>query len=113
MGFQNVYCLVVNGSNIFAGTNNGGVYVSTNNGASWTAENSGLGWSICLFLGGEWHVSLPRLVSVSSSPPTTGQAGTLDMTGMGYRGVYSLAVSGVNIFAGTGRLVSISPRCHQ
>jgi hypothetical protein len=34
--------LVVNGSNIFAGTNGGGVYLSTNNGSSWTIVNSGL-----------------------------------------------------------------------
>jgi len=37
-----VYCLYVNGSTVYAGTQNGGVFKSTNNGDSWNASNSGL-----------------------------------------------------------------------
>ena len=39
-GFIN--CITTNGSNLFAGTNEGGVFLSTNNGNSWTAINAGL-----------------------------------------------------------------------
>ncbi len=38
-----VYSLLVNGTNIFAGTvNGGGIFLSTNNGNSWTTVNSGI-----------------------------------------------------------------------
>ena len=36
-----IFCFVVSGTSLFAGTN-GGVYRATDNGASWTAVNSGL-----------------------------------------------------------------------
>ena len=56
-----VFCLAVNGSNIYACTD-GGVYLSTNNGADWTAMNSGMNIQV----------------------------------------INSIAISGQNIFAGSG-----------
>ena len=37
-----ISCLIVNGTNLFAGTYDAGVFLSTNNGTSWTEVNSGL-----------------------------------------------------------------------
>src|ERR1035437_11185631 len=37
-----VTCLAVNGTNIFAGTQEEGLYLSTNNGTTWTQINNGL-----------------------------------------------------------------------
>jgi len=37
-----IYCFIVNGSNLFAGTDGKGVFISTNNGASWSEVNNGL-----------------------------------------------------------------------
>ena len=38
----NVSCLVISGSNLFAGNWGAGVFISTNNGANWSAINHGL-----------------------------------------------------------------------
>src|SRR5271169_2330427 len=41
--YLRVQCLLVSGTNLFAGTENpSGVYLSTNNGKSWAGVNSGL-----------------------------------------------------------------------
>ena len=41
-GGQEVECLAVSGTNIFAGTNGEGIFFSNNNGNTWTAVNNGL-----------------------------------------------------------------------
>lgn len=72
----NVHSLVVSGANIFAGTDNG-IYLSNNGGTSWTAVNTGL-------------TSVSTYIYDGSSSKVTSTAD-----------IYSLVVSGTNIFAGT------------
>ena len=37
-----IKCMTINGSNVFAGSDDHGVFLSSNNGASWSAVNNGL-----------------------------------------------------------------------
>ena len=105
-----VNAFAFNGTNIFAGTGGGGVFLSTNNGSNWTQVNSGL---------------LPNTVvrSFNVSPASDGKGGTNIFAGtdggiflstnngtswtavnsglLPNMTVNSIAVGGVNLFAGT------------
>jgi Secretion system C-terminal sorting domain len=82
---QSVFALAANGNNIFAGTFIG-VYRTTNNGANWTLvlHNVFAG----TFLNGVYR--------------TTNNGTTWTQTSVNNQDVLSLAVSGNNVFAGTG-----------
>jgi photosystem II stability/assembly factor-like uncharacterized protein len=66
LGTRTIYCFLVDGNNIYAGTD-AGVYMSSDNGDNWIDKNIGL----------------------------------KELYGQGNFGVYSLAIIGHNIFAGT------------
>ena len=99
-----VWSLAVSGSNIFAGTQGmAGVYLSTNNGTSWTAAGSGITYPYVYPLG------------ASSGNVFAGADGLYLSTNNGASwtlvdslGASCFAVSGGNIFAGTGYGVSLS-----
>jgi len=104
---SNVQSLAVSDTNLFAGTDGGGVFLSTNNGTDWTQVNAGMGnfsvWSLLtngtnLFAGtlsaGVYlstnNCATWTMMNSGFAPPNTGVY------------VYSFAVSGAAIFAGTG-----------
>jgi ligand-binding sensor domain-containing protein len=104
---QNIYCLLSDGSNIFAGTGSAGVSLSTNNGNSWSAVNNGLtstgissfainGTNV--FAGGDG-------VFLSSN---NGSLWSSVINGLSNTTVNALAISGSNIFAGTNGGVFLS-----
>jgi hypothetical protein len=93
-----VYSLVVSGTNLFAGED-GGVFLSTDNGTSWRAvKTTGYVDALVvsdtnLFAGAYGGVSLST---------NNGASWTAVNTGLWNPIVLSLAVSGKNLFAGTG-----------
>jgi hypothetical protein len=93
--------LGVSGKNIFAGTNLG-AFLSTDNGERWNFIDSGLGeWanstiSSFVFSGGYVFAGIDGGVV-----RTTNNGAYWDTTGLWGEDVYSLAVSGSNLFAGT------------
>src|SRR5262249_39826390 len=96
-----IQVLLINGTNLFAGTGGGGIFRSSDNGASWTAVNNGLGagyiYSFAargtiLFAGTESHVSVST---------DNGQSWTVADNGLRNLFVTALVVSGTNVFAGT------------
>ena len=106
----NVYSLAVNGSDIFAGTDNG-VFLSTNSGTSWTADNSGL-WapgpvSVRSFAVSGNNIFAGTMNGVFLST-NSGTSWTTVNSGLTSTYVRSLAVSGSNIFAGTNGGVFLS-----
>ena len=94
-----VYSLAVSGTNLFAGAENG-VFLSTNIGTSWTEVDSGLTdtYVNCLSVSGAnlFAGTMGGGVFLSTNNGTTWTAVNTGLTG----GVYSLAVSGKNLFAG-------------
>jgi ligand-binding sensor domain-containing protein len=96
-----VRTLAIYGTNLFGGTWKGGVFLSTNNGTSWTAVDSGLTNTDIISLG----VSGTNLfagsngggVFLSTNNGTSWTAVGLD----GYY-IFSLIVSGSDLFASTG-----------
>lgn len=98
-----IYALAVSGDNIFAGTiggsptGPGGIYLSTNNGTNWNLSNSGLKYKP------GFNFPSASLKNISSQFKINNYA-RLPMRPT----VYSLSVSGSNIFAGTTEGVYIS-----
>jgi photosystem II stability/assembly factor-like uncharacterized protein len=100
-------------SNIFAGTSSDGVFRSTDNGTTWVktaltgtnvlslAVATGAGGSGSNLFAGTYHNG----VYLSTDNGTNWSAVN---TGLVNTDVYSLAVSGTNLFAGTGRGVYLS-----
>jgi photosystem II stability/assembly factor-like uncharacterized protein len=98
-----ILSLLVNGSNIYAGTDSKGVFHSTNDGSTWEALDNGLAgktilslaaYESSLFVG--TYNGVYRLDDSDSNwtPVKSGLTDTL---------VYSLAVCGTNLFAGTSK----------
>jgi hypothetical protein len=123
---DNVTCFAVSGANLFAGTwsfgeNGGGVFLSTNNGSSWTAMNSGLTFKdVAALAVSPKGASGTNLFAVSSKPyegnhvflsTNNGLSWTevsrirlrvgTEIPEYSYPSVHCLAVSGMNLFAGT------------
>ena len=121
---SDVQALAVIGTNLYAGTQSngtgGGVFLSTNNGTSWTAINNGLentglsgyhsvsSFAISgtnLFAGCEPDIQGSYLGSNVNSgvflSTNNGTNWTAVNTGLPDTAVYSLMVSGTNLFAGT------------
>ena len=98
----NVNTLVVNGTNLFAGTDGGGVFLSTNNGSSWTAVNNGLTNLLVLSLA----INGTNLFAGTDGggvflSTNNGSSWTAVNTGLSASAVISLTFSGTNLFAGT------------
>jgi ligand-binding sensor domain-containing protein len=108
-----IKCLAVKDSNLFAGTDGGGIFLSTNNGLSWTAANTNLTASSIyslaksgsnLFAGTDGAgVFLSTDNGTSWSPAGNGLP-IRDNEKL----IWSLASSGINVFAGTGDGVYLS-----
>jgi hypothetical protein len=104
---KEVWALTVIGSNIFAGTHGHGVFLSTNNGASWTQVNTGLvhNSSTAYYIydfavsGSNLFVGTYLGVFRSTNNGTSWTEANIGLTNMD---VSALAVSGGNIYAGTG-----------
>jgi hypothetical protein len=122
----NVMALAVSGTNLFAGTYNKGVFLSADGGTSWAADNGGLTkfsslWGYhtigCfasngenVFIGTTGHTGFyghgvflstnngTNWTAVNEGLPSYPEAGDSATFG----GILCLAVSGSNIFAGTG-----------
>ncbi|MFM8848804.1 MAG: IPT/TIG domain-containing protein, partial [Cytophagales bacterium] len=94
-----VYSLVVTSSYLYAGTNSG-VYRSSDNGANWVAVNTGLTSTAALSLA----VSDNKIYAGTNThiyrSTDNGDHWTAIKTGLG--NVFSLAVNGNNLYAGTG-----------
>lgn len=98
-----VYCLLINGTNIYAGTISKGVFLSTNNGASWTAVNNGITGAALyvyrfainvtdIFASTDGGVYLSKNNGVSWNSIDTGLTDSM---------IVSLAINGDTLFAGT------------
>jgi len=99
--FTVVWSLLVNGSNLFAGTYGNGVYLSINDGTTWTAVNTGLTNTIVTSLavnGSNLFAGTNNGVYLSTN---NGTSWTAVNTGLTSTRVLSLAVNGSNLFAGT------------
>jgi ligand-binding sensor domain-containing protein len=102
-----VRSLAVSGTNLFAGTY-GGVFLSTNNGKSWTAANTGLTNSpVNAFIVSPNGASGTNLFAGTNGggvflSTNNGVSWTTASTGLpSDASVYTLAVFGMNLFAGT------------
>ena len=104
---DDINCLAVNGTDIFAGTFNYGIYLSTDSGADWIAVNNGIPDSSTvvsliingsnIFAGTYTEQNLKGMVFLSTN---NGESWSQANNGLNYT-VESFAISGNNIFAGT------------
>jgi len=99
-----VTALIFSGSNLFAGTSFGGIYRSTDYGENWTEVNSGLSVLFIntlavsgsnIFAGARYSVTGGGVFLSTNNGTNWAYVGLTDNE------VYSLAVLGSNIFAGT------------
>ena len=98
-----VYSIVVNGSNIFAGTYGSGVFHSTNNGSNWTQVNNGLTSprlivSSLAISGNNIFAGTDSGVFLSTN---NGTNWTKVNDGLTNISIMALHIYGTNIFAGT------------
>jgi hypothetical protein len=108
-GMTNSYVtsLAASGGKLLAGTYGGGVFLSTNSGEAWTAVNSGLTgryvntFAVSPVPGGTNLFAGTSTGGVSLSTDG-GNSWTAVNSGLTDLDVRSLAVSGTNLFAGTG-----------
>jgi PKD repeat protein len=113
-GITNVHVtsFLVNGTNILAGSSNCGVFLSVDNGINWTPVNTGLELSAIYthslaVIGSYIFVSSDTYgVFVSSNNGSTWSSANTGLPNNSYG--YSLAVSGANIFVGTGSGIYVS-----
>jgi len=100
------YCLALNGSNIFAGSNTG-MYLSSNNGTNWSSANTGLTSNIIksLAVSGTNIFAGTEGYGVYSS---SNNGSNWDATTLMDAIVPAIAVCGNNIFAGTFEGVFLS-----
>jgi ligand-binding sensor domain-containing protein len=105
-----VSTLLINGSNLFAGTRGGGVFLSINDGASWTPVNTGLvglGLDILTLIpsgsnlfAGTWRGGV--FLSTNSGANWTAVNTGLTVSNIQPSSVvHSLAIIGANLYAGT------------
>jgi BNR/Asp-box repeat. len=98
---NNVQALVVNGSNLFAGTYQG-VYLSINNGANWTKANSGLSDSSVLSLaasGSNVFAATDSGIFLSTNNGTNWAKVNSGLPSLNWK--CALTISGSYIFVGT------------
>ena len=105
-----VWSLAVSDTNLFAGIHDGGVFLSTNNGTNWTPVNNGMPSNISVrafavsgenIFAGTWGWGI-YFSSNNGSNWTSVNTGLMD------NAISALAVSGTNLFAGTGDGVFLS-----
>jgi hypothetical protein len=117
LSYTNIVSLVVSGSKIFAGTYGGGVFLSIDSGTNWKAVNSGLNDTSGnisslvisgskIFAGTNHGLALSTSGTIGTSGGVffsinNGASWTKVDTGLAGKGIYSLAVSDSNVFAGT------------
>jgi photosystem II stability/assembly factor-like uncharacterized protein len=106
-----VVSLAVNAGALLAGTLHKGIFISTNNGGSWTAVNKGLPNNPLDTIS---YAQINDIAAVGSNLLTctfsggvflsrnSGTSWTAINTGLTNTSVYSLAVNGSDLFAGTG-----------
>jgi photosystem II stability/assembly factor-like uncharacterized protein len=108
----NVFSLAVSGTNIFAGTNGGGIFLSTNNGGSWTAVNTGLTTLTvrALAVSGTSIFAGTDFGGIFLSTNNGGSWTSINngLTNYFNRVVWTFAVDGANIYAGTSAAVFLS-----
>lgn len=102
------YCLALNGSNIFAGSNTG-MYLSSNNGTNWSSANTGLTSNIIKSLA----VSGTNIFAGTNGEgvflsTNNGSSWTAVNTGITDLSITTLAVDGSTIFAGTNSGIFLS-----
>ena len=102
MSGGNIKSIIVDGSNIFAGTQGGGVFISSNDGASWAPVNTGLGNFFVRSLAVNGSILFagtlgPTIVYSSSNNGSNWAAAGTGLTSV----PSSFATSGPAIFAGT------------
>jgi len=99
MGME-ITSLAVSGSNIFAGANNSGVFLTTNNGSNWTAVNNGLSGQIVKAVA---VVGMNVLAGTYNGGVflSTNNGANWSSAGLTERGIWTFAVSGTSIYAGT------------
>jgi photosystem II stability/assembly factor-like uncharacterized protein len=99
-----VSSLAFSGSSLFAGTTYGGIFRSTDNGSNWTEVNTGLS---VLFIntlalsGSNIYAGARHSVTGGGVFLSTNNGDNWSYIGLTDQEVYSLAISGNNIFAGT------------
>ena len=94
--------LIVNGSDIFAGTYPGGVFISTNGGTSW--ENSSFGMNntnVHALVASESYIFAGTTGGGVNISMNNGLNWTASNFGLTDITIYALAISGSNLFAGT------------
>ena len=126
-GFRNpeVYRLAIAGANLYAGTASG-LYLSTKNWTEWTLLSNGLPVKPTraitisgkyLFAGNGSDYNTPGQVKGGAVYRSTNNGADWDLINAGLPGssIWSLAVSGINLFAATDsgvfRTVAIEPSC--
>ena len=103
-----VRSLLVEGLDLFAGTNGGGIFLSTDNGSSWAEANTGLSNKTVNALaatGSNLFAGTNGGVFLSTD---NGSSWTAVNTGLTSTHVYALCVSGADLFAGTNGGVFLS-----
>ena len=110
LDYLEVTAIAVSGTELFAGSNGRGVFRSTDGGTSWTPVNVGLTNPVdavsIVGLGTDLFAGDPGggvFISTDS-----GTSWNLTSSGLPSLGVWSLAVSGTNLFAGTDGGVFLS-----
>jgi photosystem II stability/assembly factor-like uncharacterized protein len=100
-------CLAINGTNLFAGTNNG-VFRSTDGGANWTAANSGFTSSVISLVANGSNIfagTRSEGVFLSTNNGVTWNPINNGMTGMN---IGALMIDSTNIIAGTSGGIFLS-----
>ena len=101
-----VMCLLVNGSEILAGTASGGVFLSANDGGLWSAKNSGIGDMYVNALA----VNGTKLYAGNNngvySSVTNGNSWTLSKSTPGLVKSIDINTDGLTIYAGYGTMTS-------
>lgn len=104
----NVHKIMVNGTSIFAATDDG-VYLSSNNGSSWAAVNNGLtnksAWALNVVGANIFAGTFGGGIFLSAN---NGSSWTAINSGLSNMNVLSLITAGTNIFAGTDGGVFLS-----
>jgi hypothetical protein len=104
----NVNCLAQSGTNIFAGTRTAGIFLSTNNGGSWTAVNNGITTLRVDAIAVIGTTILAGTNEGGGAFRSTNNGTSWTPSGLSGLGVFSFAVNGSNLFAGTNTGIFLS-----
>jgi hypothetical protein len=93
-----IFSLLINGTNVLAGTWRNGVYLSTNNGMSWNQTSLNSGTIYCFALSGN---NIFAGTQDSGIYISTNNGTNWTRTSLNNKTVHALTISNNNIFAGT------------